>query len=211
MLSAQELQQVVPTLPRIAVHGLWTRALAFQYTVRPPPGAPPGTSPDPLWPGGAQNRGARFTPKGSFESIYLASDPITALTEVSLVLQNPNIPAVTMATPPWVVFAVEGIVTEVVDLCDIAIQSSLNTTLQELTGDWAYSQSLYLNSQGSLPPTQMLGQAAYDCGVVTGLTYPSAKTPQSTCLLVFPDRLIGSSSNYLEVYDPTQCLSGRLP
>jgi RES domain-containing protein len=211
MLSAQELQQVLPTLPRTVVHGLWTRALAFQYAVIPPPGSPLGTSPDPLWPGGARDRGARFTPKGSFDSIYLASDPITALMEVSLVLQNPNAPAFTMATPPWVVFAVEGIVTEIVDLCDNAIQSSLNTSLQELTGEWAYSQSIYLNRQGPLPPTQMLGQAAYDCGTITGLKYPSAKQPQSTCLLVFPDRLIGGSQNYLEVHDPSQVLSGRLP
>ena len=211
MLSPQELQQVLPTLPRAAVPGPWTRVLALRYAVIPPPGASLGASPDPLWAGGARNRGARFTPKGGFDSIYLATDPITALMEVSLVLQNPNALYFTMATPPWVIFAVDGVVTDTVDLCNPAIQSSLNTTFQELTGDWSYSQSLYLNSQGPLPPTQVLGQAAYDCGIVAGLKYPSAKQPQSTCLLVFPDRIALGSQNYLEVYDPNQIVRGRLP
>ena len=34
--------------------------------------------------------GARFTPKGSFSSIYLASDPITALMEIVSVFDHPN-------------------------------------------------------------------------------------------------------------------------
>ena len=33
--------------------------------------------------------GARFTPKGSFSSIYLASDPITALMEIVSVFDHP--------------------------------------------------------------------------------------------------------------------------
>jgi RES domain-containing protein len=210
MLSAQQLQQTLPALPRVTVHGLWTRVLALRYAVVPP-GASPGASSNPLWSGGARNRGARFTPKGGFDSIYLASDPITALMEVSLVLQNPNAPVFTMATPPWVIFAVEGVITEVIDVCSSAIQSLLNTNLQELTGDWAYYQSAYLINQAPLPPTQILGQAAYDCRVVTGLKYPSAKQPQSACLVIFPDRLIGAGQSYLEVYDPNQILKGRLP
>lgn len=211
MLSPQELQKLLPSLPRISVPGPWTRVLAHKYTVIAPPGSPLGTLPDPLWSGGASKRGARFTPRGGFKSIYLATDPITALLEVSLVFQNPNAPAFTMATPPWVIFAVDGVVTETLDLCDASIQSALNTNLQELTGDWSYSQSLFLNNQGPIPPTQVLGQAAYDSGMITGIRYPSAKQPQSSCLLVFPDRLVMNRQNYLRVYDPSGFLRGRLP
>lgn len=211
MLSPQELQKLLPTLPRQSVPGPWTRVLAHKYTVLTPPGSPAGTLPDPLWSGGASIRGARFTPIGGFESIYLATDPITALLEVSLVFQNPNAPPFTMATPPWVIFAVVGVVTETLDLCDASIQSTLNTTMQELTGDWSYSQSLYLNNQGPIPPTQVLGQAAYDSGMFTGIRYPSAKQPQSSCLLVFPNRIALNGQTYLNVYDPNGFLQGQLP
>ena len=68
--------------------------LAHKYTVIPPPGSSPGTTPDPLWSGGPPKRGARFTPKGGSEGIYLAGDPVTALMEVSFVFQNPNSPAI---------------------------------------------------------------------------------------------------------------------
>ena len=116
-----------------------------------------------------------------------------------------------MATPPWVIFAVAGVVTEILDMCDGHIQSAVKTNLQELTGDWSYSQTLFLNNLGSLPPTQVLGQAAYDSGVITGIRYPSAKSPQSTCLVVFTDRLMINHQNYLKVYDPNGFLSGQLP
>jgi len=211
MLSPQELQKLLPTIPRISVSGPWTRALAHKYTVLPPPDSAPGTLPDPLWSGGASKRGSRFTPKEGFESIYLAADPITALMEVSFVFQNPNAAPFTMATPPWVIFAVDGVVTETLDLCDASIQSTLNTSMQELTGDWSYSQALFLNNQGAPPPTQVLGQVAYDSSIVAGIRYPSAKQPQSTCLVVFPDRLIMNRQNYLKVYDPNGLLDGRLP
>jgi RES domain-containing protein len=211
MRSPHELQKLLPTIPRISVSGPWTRALAHKYTVSPPPGSAPGTLPNPLWSGGAAQRGARFTPIGGFDSIYLAADPITALMEVSLVFQIPNAPPFTIATPPWVVFAVVGVVTETLDLCDVSIQAALKTNLQELTGHWSYPQSLFLNNQGPIPPTQVLGQAAYDSGMITGIRYPSAKQPQSSCLVVFPGRLGRSSQNYLRVYDPGGSLRGQLP
>ena len=131
--------------------------------------------------------------------------------EVSFVFQNPNAAPLTMATPPWVIFAVDGVVTETLDLCDASIQSTLDTSMQELTGDWSYSQALFLNNQGAPPPTQVLGQVAYDSSIVAGIRYPSAKQPQSTCLVVFPDRLIMNRENYLKVYDPNGLLDGRLP
>ena len=211
MLTPHELQKLLPSIPRTSVHGPWTRVLAHKYTVTPPPGSSPGTLPDPLWAGGPPTRGARFTPKGGAESIYLAGDPVTALLEVSVVFHNPNAPAFTMATPPWVLFAVAGVVTEILDLCDTHIQSTLNTSLQEMTGNWSYSQELFLNKLGPLPPTQVLGQAAHDSGVITGIRYPSAKSPQSTCLVVFTDRLKISHQNLLKVYDPNGFLTGQLP
>jgi hypothetical protein len=116
-----------------------------------------------------------------------------------------------MATPPWVLFAVAGVVAEILDLSNANIQSALNTNLQEMTGNWSYSQEQFLKNLGPLPPTQVLGQAAYDSGVITGIRYPSAKSPQSTCLVVFTDRLKINNQNSLKVYDPNGFLSGQLP
>lgn len=119
--------------------------------------------------------GARFTPRGAFGSIYLASDPVTALLETTAVFQHSHAPAFTLRTYPWTVFAVDGVVANIVDLTDPNVWPSLGTNLQELTGDWAYGQEQYLLGHGPLPPTQMLGQAAYNGGVIAGMKYPSAK------------------------------------
>ena len=69
-------------------------------------GPPPDSKgrPQPLWQGGPSRDGARFTPKGEFGSIYLASEPVTALKEVAALFDDLN----PIRTQPWVVFAVEG-------------------------------------------------------------------------------------------------------
>lgn len=211
MFSPRRLQAALPTLPRVTVHGLWTRVVALQH-IAIPPGTPSGALRDPLWPGGAPIGGARFTPKGTFGSIYLASDPVTALMEVTSVFQHRYAPAFTIATPPWVLFGVDGVVTEILDLCDSRVWPLLDTSFQELTGDWAYSQAEYQKGRGQLPPTQVLGQAAYDSVVITGLKYPSAKHPTfGSCLVVFADRLVRGGPSFLQTYDPNQILKGTRP
>jgi RES domain-containing protein len=129
------LRDTVLDLPLLTVGGPWTRVIAYRLLQGPPPGAAPGGPPQPFWPGGPRLHGARFSPKGAFGSIYLASDPITALTEVGAVLENPSVPRTTLRTPPWTVFAVEGIVTGVLDLTDARNQERLGTSLSELTGE----------------------------------------------------------------------------
>lgn len=212
MLSAGQLQSALPSLPLTPVHGLWTRAVGYHLLHGPPPGAPPGSRPRPLWPGGASLAGARFTPRGAFGSIYLASDPVTALLEVTAVLQHSHAPAFTLRTYPWTVFAVDGVVTNILDLTDPNVWPSLGTNLQELTGDWAYGQDQHLLGRGPLPPTQLLGQAVYNGGVIAGMKYPSAKNVgRGEGLVVFSDRLVVGGPSHLAVYDPHRLLEDRLP
>ena len=212
MLFPGDLQSILPTLHRITVHGPWTRALGYHLLQGPPPGTPLGNRPQPLWPGGAPLMGARFTPRGTFGSIYLASDAITALLEATVVLQHPHAPGFTLRTYPWTVFAVDGVVTDILDLSEPTVWPSLNTSLQELTGDWAYGQDQFLLGRGPLPPTQVLGQAAYNSGVIAGLKYPSAKNVgKGEGLVVFSDRLVPGGPSQLEVYDPNQLLKDRRP
>ena len=210
MLSPARLARVLPRLPRVSVHGPWSRAIGYHLLQGPPPGSPCGARPEPLWPGGAAMRGARFTPRGGFGTIYLAGDPVTALLEVNAVFSHPNVPPVTLRLPPWALLTVEGIVDDVLDLTDPALQKRIGTNLQELTGEWQIPQSIFVKGKGPRPPTQALGQVAHATGKIRGLKFPAAKNlPTGIGLAIFADRL--RPPNFLEVYDPLGHLVDRRP
>lgn len=212
MLGETALAKVLAGLPAVSVTGPWTRVLGYHLLQGPPPGALPASSPQPLWPGGAAANGARFTPKGSFGTVYLASDPITALKEVVAIFVTPFMPLGTLRTPPWAVFAVDGFVESVLDLTDQSVLDALGTTVSELTGDWRFSQALFETGAGAFPPTQLLGKLAYDSGPYQGLRYRSAKDPAAGVgLAVFPDRLVEGGASFVEVHDPNGLIAQRLP
>ena len=207
MFSAATIRKHLATIATITLHGPWSRAIGFNLLKGPPPGAPAGSPPQPLWPGGAMLRGARFTPKGSFGSLYLSDNPVTALQEVVSIFVPPGgtVPVV-LKTSPWVIVTVEGVLTNVLDVTDSSIQKHLGTTLAELTGEWAYSQS-----KGLVPPTQLLGKAAHDAGIVA-LKYRSAKSvDDGSSIVVFTDNLASNPANYLKIFDEHRNLSQRLP
>lgn len=208
MLPVSELRKILLDIPLASESGLWTRAVRYQLLQKAPPGFPRDSAPQPLWPGGPARTGARFTPLGSFGSLYLASDAVTALCEVSAVFEG----AGTIRTPPWTVFAVEGFLERVLDLTDSEIQSCLDTSLAELTGDWLLSQDLHQEGKGPLPPTQLLAKVAYDTGTITAIRYRSTKNIRGGVnLMVFSDRLKPGRPSYLSVYDPSGLLRQKLP
>jgi RES domain-containing protein len=181
-----------------SAHGPWSRAIGYRYLLSPPPGVT--GPPQPLWGSAAKLAGARFTPQAGFDSIYLAQDPITAFIEVSALVLLPGGP-VPVRTAPWVVVSVDGILNNLLDLTDTATLAALGTTAQEVTGTWAATMH---------PPTQLLGQLAYDSGRIAGIKYASAKHPGGLNLVVFPDRIPVAAGNFLEVYDPHGNLAQRL-
>lgn len=202
MLPEAALRQVLPTLPTRAIHGPWYRVVDYAALQGPPPGTPSESPPQPLWPGGPKRTGARFTPRNSFDSIYLASDPTTAFAESNRVFLVPGGPMFPLRAAPTVMLTVDGIIGDVLDLTDITIQAVLETSAAELTGDWRYSQST-----GATPPTQRLAAIAHESQTLHGLLYLSAKNPeQGKNLVVFTDRFGCGQACFLEVYDPT----GRL-
>lgn len=193
----------VSTLPEV---GVWSRVVGYHLLQDPPPGS--SGPPQPLWPGGSARSGARFTPKGSFGSLYFASDPVTALKEVAALLTGIE----TYRSPPWVVFTVTGFLERVVDLTDPNVQRRLGTSLAELTGDWRYSQDVYERGEGSLPPTRLLGKVAHETGKIVAMRYRSAKSVgDGVGWVVFADRLTPGDASYLEVYDPRGLIRQRLP
>ena len=210
MLPESDLRVVLPGLPLISEGGPWTRALGYHLLQGPPPGS--GGPPQPLWPGGPILGGARFNLKGSSGGIYLASDPITALKEVDAILNRTALPPFTIQTPPWAVFAVKGVLERILDLTDLRVQAELRTSLSELTGQWRVPQARYLRGEGPLPPTQHLGQVAYETGSILGMKYDSAKNEgEGFNFVVFSDRLASGRSSFLEVYDPHDYIRQRVP
>jgi RES domain-containing protein len=200
VLPDSELREILLKSPLIPVHGPWVRVVQERYLRQ--------ENPDPLWAGGPVKFGARFTPKGSFESLYLASDPFTALYEVEAVFR-PFSPRI---SPPLTLLTIEGLVENVLDLTDSSLQTRLGTSHEELAGNWKEVQHKYLSGEGPLPVTQRLGKRSYESSRISGLLYCSAKNPEKAAnLVVFPDRLGLGESTCLEVYDPTGILRKRLP
>ena len=196
MLERPALLAVLPTLAThliSAVHGQWARCVALQHLQR--------TVPEPLFSGGGARSGARFTPKGGPPSLYLATDPLTVLAEVNVVHEIDAGRTAYLVHQPYGIFCVKGIVPQVLDLTDPAIQTAVQTNDQELRGPW-----LRLQGRPGGAPTQLLGQAAFDTGLIGGIKYTTAKfgDPRENTenLLVFPDRLALNGAAYLEV-EPT--------
>ena len=159
--------------------------------------------PRPLWGIGSIKNGGRYNQPRTFEVVYLAEDPITALTEVGRIFA-PSPALVKVKGPPVVYITVDGILDRTLDLSSTEVQSKLATSHQELTGAWLFEQG-----KTGEAPTQRLGRAAFESKRLCALRYPSAKNAGGICVAVLPERLSGPA--YLEVFDPFGNLAQRLP
>lgn len=101
---------------------------------------------------------------------------------------------------------VDGVLTNSLDLTDLAVQKTLGTNFSELTGSWVLPQT-----KGKHPPTQELGRAAVDAGILA-LRYASAKNPNAgTNIVVFSDLLASYPPSFLRANDPAGHLQQQLP
>jgi RES domain len=141
-----------------------------------------------------------------FDLLYFAEDPQTALFEVQAMLGSPHVPGGAIAHPRRT-FTIINAMILLGDACDLTIVSSaqvpLDTSAQELTGDWdgyqlrATSLTSVAGPTG-IAPTQALGQALFNTGI-EGFRSISAKVPYTKTLIVFPDNLKpGSSIVYVD-------------
>jgi RES domain-containing protein len=204
MLPEDQLRAAVARVSTVARAGPYSRFVGYQYLVPVPRGAAPSTGPRPLWGIGSIRSGARFTPRGGFETVYLGEDPITALAEVEGIYRAYGGVPFTGRTPPVVHVAVDAVLLSVLDLTEPSVRAAVGTTHQELTGQWRVTQD-----GGAEAPTQTLGRVCYESGGIDGIRYPSAKNPpDGKCVAVFPDRLARPA--YLEVFDPFGNLAQRL-
>jgi RES domain-containing protein len=127
VLDEISLEAAVRQLTGVARSGTFSRCVGYHHLAATQPS-------QPLWGIGSKRFGGRFTPRNSFETIYLAEDPVTALAEVSAVLLNPGGGVITLPSLPWVTVTVQGTLLAVLDVSDMGIQAKLGTTSQELTG-----------------------------------------------------------------------------
>jgi hypothetical protein len=208
VLPETKLLRALRRLRVASSHGPWVRCVRFDLLQGPPPGAPTGSPPQPLWPGGAAQWGARFTPRGSFGTIYLASDPITALLEVEAIFKGAN----SFNTSPLAIFAVQGVLDRVLDLTHPEVEEALGTSLAELSGDWRFSEDRFLQGVGPLPPCQLLGKVAYESQRFDSIQYRSAKDVRNgTGWAVFVDRLTHQGRSYLKVKDEHGVIRQQIP
>jgi len=136
-----------------------------------------------------------------FEVLYLAEDHQVALYEVRALLGAPFAKAGVVVVPnplkPWTILNVRVTLQKIADLTRASEQDLLDTTAQELTGDWEGYQERKphdsVNKPVGIAPTQALGQALYDLPDLEGFRTISARLPARMILVVFPAKLLPGS------------------
>jgi RES domain-containing protein len=201
MLEGAALQRALARVALATSSGPWLRAVDAAHLKKPPPGFSPHGRPQPLWGGGAPRVGGRFTPKGSFPTLYLSSDIVTVGCEIQAVF--PDGQPSQAVRDPFTVIQILGQLTNVLDLTRPGTRRSLKTTVEELISPWLLQPS---------PPTHLLARAAHASGRVLAIRAPSAANPrEGTITAVFVELLPRFSPSFLEVSDSTLQLHQRLP
>jgi hypothetical protein len=142
-----------------------------------------------------------------FEILYFAEDHQVALFEVQALLGSPLPGAAYVPNPSghWVIINIGIQLGRVVDLTLRPERVKIETTVQELTGDWR--GYLLRNPRPKLRrpywsnvPTQKLGHALHAVRGVEGFLTYSARVPTRKNLVVFPHKLRPGS--FIEFENP---------
>ncbi|MEY4510615.1 MAG: hypothetical protein RLZZ450_2737 [Pseudomonadota bacterium] len=200
MLMPPVLDEALRVVPTTHLVGLWARYVAHDHVLAPPPGTPPNSGAQSLWPGGPAYAGARYTPKGGAPALYLAQTAEVAQLEVGAVVDIGGRTQLAGARP-YVLLQVQVRLNAALDLRNALARTALGTNLQELTGNWRLAKDV---------PTHVLGAAAAACGRFDGLVAPSSKQPDRAILVVFTDRLSDEAGTFCEVVEGG-ALSQRIP
>ena len=157
----------------------WSRLLATEHTASSP---------------GRFNAGEPERP--GFEILYLAEDHQVALFEVGALLGS-SFPGGTPVPNPrghWIIINVQVRLGRVADLTQVSQRRLIETTVQELTGDWQGYTLRTTHARLKSPywtnvPTQRLGHALYRVRGLEGFFTYSAPAPTRRNLVIFPRKL----------------------
>ena len=200
MLSEDELRRALRRVPLIGADGPFHRFVDLWFVHQNLAG---GKKTEVLAGLGAKMLGGRFTPRGTFETLYVATTAATARIESESRITASGV--VDAPSKPYVHFVVRGRLQKVLDLTDAGVLATLKTTEDEMTGPWIMGQV-----QGDEAPTQILGRVVHAIGRIEAILFPSSKDrPDGHCLAVLPDRL--KKGSWLEIVDETGLVKERLP
>lgn len=159
---------------------------------------------------------AGSTQRPGFPVLYLAEDQMVALFEVQALLGSPLPGQPFLANPghPWAVVNVDVQLKNVIDLTKQSQRRLVQTSVQELTGDWiGYTLR---NPQPALNPpywtnvpTQRLGAALRAVRGLEGFLTYSARIPTRKNLIAFPDKLLKGS--FIRFTDPASGQAHSIP
>ena len=147
--------------------------------------------------------------------MYLAETQLVAMLEVQALFGLPTSPGGLIANPrlPWTVVNVATRLSAIADLTIITAHTVIDTTAQELTGDWLfYDQRLPVDSAPQptgIAPTQALADALYAVPDLEGFLAVSARLPNAMTLVIFPQKLHPPSS--LQFLDPATGRTTAIP
>jgi RES domain-containing protein len=200
VLSEDELRRALRSVPLIGADGPFHRFVDLWFVHENLAG---NKKTEVLAGLGAKMFGGRFTPRGTFETLYVATTAATARIEAESRITASGV--VDTPSQPYVHFVVRGRLPKVLDLTDAAVLTTLKTTEDAMTGPWIAGQF-----QGHEAPTQVLGRVVHAVRRIEAILFPSSKDrPEGRCLAVLPDRLKRGSS--LEIVDDTGLVKERLP
>jgi hypothetical protein len=188
-------------LTRYPVQGIWYRAVRAQYATTPLASAHTVKHTGRFHNGSEQRPG--------IEVIYLTDDPQVALYEVRAVLGSPlpgkgNVPNPNPTA--WTILPVTVALQSVADLTRDSELQVIDTSVQELTGDWEGYSFRPQHQNAPRPyfthvPTQQLSVTLHQTGLFEGLMSYSAVDPRHRNLVLFPTRFAKGTSITCE--DPT--------
>jgi RES domain-containing protein len=196
-------------LHRRPLTGTWVRALHPKYLA------------NPLSTAHTRTHATRFNPgtpaDPAFGILYLAENATVALFEVQALLGSAYPRAAFVPSPAggaWSLIDVQVNLQAVVDLSQRASRSLIETSVQELTGDWrAYSlrrpARLRGGIHGSDVPTQLLGRRLERIRGLEGFLSYSARIATRRNLMIFPHKLLPGSR--LRYRDPATGTWRSLP
>lgn len=175
-----ELIHILETLPEIPVKKPFYRLIGIKYLK------------NPLNALGSKFVGGRYNHIGTFEVLYVAPDPQTAVQE--------TIKDFEFRFPPKSIITIEVDLQAIIDLEDSKTIEVLGIDRDRLFSPWRKIQDI----DQKKTYTQILGEAIYNARRFEGIRYPSAKVKGKYNLAIFPDRLKEKSS--IRVYDPDRLL-----
>ena len=175
MKSLEEFKKNLKQLPGISISTCFYRFMEIGYLK------------DPLNGLGSLEHGGRYNSKDSFEVVYLAPDPETAIAEGS---------RDKYLIPPSVLITIEVNLQKVINLEDRKTINALGINEQELYCLWRKIQDV----DGKEAYTQIFGRMIYKSQGIEAIRYPSVVKKGKYDLAVFPERLKKDSE--LKVYDP---------